>query len=625
MQQDSKNLILAMALSLVVIVGWNHFFGAPRIQQARQTQSQLQQLDASQTKAAGNPAEQAAAGPSTASGPAAAGPSGAASPPTDSGPLAAPQQLDRAEALALSPRVIIDSQSLFGSIALKGARLDDVALKKYRETVDPHSPNIVLLSPSGAADGYFVDINYVAPRGVSLDLPKSDSLWKADGQKLTESTPVTLSFDNGQGLVFKRKISVDEFYMFTIADTIVNKGKEPVTLFPNASSTRQGMPKTSGYAVLHEGFIGVIGADAPSTELTYAAIAKEPGEAKVLPADAFAQGGWLGFTDKYWATAIIPEQGERYKGWFREFPGIQPQYQTDVFAEAKTIAPGASLDLSTRVFAGAKESKVLEHYQNQMGVPKFDMLIDWGYFHFITRPMFWLLEEIYKLVGNFGVSIVIITLIVKGLFFPLANKSYMSMAKMKELQPRLKALQEKYPDDKPRQQQEIMQLYKKEKINPVAGCLPVLLQIPVFFSLYKVLFVAIEMRQAPFFGWIKDLAAPDPTNVFNLFGLLPVDPTQVPVIGHFLHLGVWPLVMGVSMWVQMKMNPEPADPVQKTMFAWMPVIFTFMLGSFPAGLVIYWTWNNFLSVAQQSLIMKKAGVKIELFDNLRKVFSRKAA
>ncbi len=353
MQQDSKNLILAMALSLVVIVGWNHFFGAPRIQQARQTQSQLQQLDASQTKA--NPAEQAAAGPNAASGPAAAGPSGAADPQADAGPLAAPQQLNRAEALALSPRVIIDTQSMFGSIALKGARLDDVALKNYRETVDPHSPNIVLLSPSGAPDGYFVDINYVAPRGASLDLPKSDSLWKADGQKLTESTPITLSFDNGQGLVFNRKISVDEFYMFTVADTIVNKGKEPVTLFPNASSTRQGMPKTSGYAVLHEGFIGVIGAEAPSTELTYAAIAKEPGEAKVLPADAFAQGGWLGYTDKYWATAIIPEQSERYKGWFREFPGIQPQFQTDVFAEAKTIAPGASLDLSTRVFAGAKE------------------------------------------------------------------------------------------------------------------------------------------------------------------------------------------------------------------------------------------------------------------------------
>jgi YidC/Oxa1 family membrane protein insertase len=611
MQQDTKNLILAMALSLLVIVGWNHFFGTPKTQQARQTQSQLQPVEAGgQAKApadVANPAETAAASQPGA---------GSFEP---SGPIS------RADALAQSPRVAIDTQSLFGTVALKGARLDDLALKKYRETTDPKSPNIVLLSPSGALDAYFIDMNYVAPRGVTLDLPRSETLWKADGDKLTENTPLTLTFDNGQGLLFKRKISVDDAYLFTIVDSVVNKGKEPITLFPNASATRQGLPATSGYAVLHEGFIGVIGADAPSTEVTYAAIAKETNDSKVMPADSFAQGGWLGFTDKYWATAIIPDASESYKGWFREFPGATPQFQADVFAESKTIAPGATLELTTRVFAGAKESKVLDHYQNILGIKKLDMLIDWGWFHFITRPMFWLLEEIYKIVGNFGVSIVIITLIVKGLFFPLANKSYLSMAKMKEVQPKLKALQEQYPDDKARQQQEIMELYKREKINPVSGCLPVLLQIPVFFSLYKVLFVAIEMRQAPFFGWIKDLAAPDPTNVFNLFGLIPFDPTAVPVIGHFLHLGVWPLIMGVSMWVQMKMNPEPADPVQKTMFAWMPVIFTFMLGSFPAGLVIYWTWNNILSVSQQMLIMKKAGVKVELFDNLRKTFSRKPA
>ena len=392
MQQDSKNLILAMALSLVVIVGWNHFFGAPKNQQLRQTQSQTEQLNpASQSTATGNPAEQAAAGQS-----------GAAGQPGGS-PLAPPTQINRADALAESPRIVVDTKSLFGTIALKGARLDDIALKKYRETTDPKSPNIVLLSPSGAPDAYFIDLNYIAPQGVTLDLPKSDTLWKADGQRLTETTPVTLTYDNGKGLVFKRKISVDDFYMFTVADTVENKGKEPVTLFPDASSTRQGLPKTSGYAVLHEGFIGVIGADQPSSEMTYPAIAKEPGNSKVLPADKFAQGGWLGFTDKYWATAIIPDQNESYKGWFREFPGLQPQYQADVFAEAKTIAPGASLDMSTRVFAGAKESKVLEHYQNDLGVKKFDMLIDWGWFHFITRPMFWLLEEIYKLVGNFGV------------------------------------------------------------------------------------------------------------------------------------------------------------------------------------------------------------------------------
>jgi len=598
MQNDQKNLLLAMALSVMVIVGWNYFFAAPKVQQARQTQSQLEQMGGKTPDPAAPQPEAAAVAP-------------------------LPPAIARGEALAASPRIVIDTPKLSGTLALKGARLDDLSLKAYRETTDPTSPNIVLLSPSGAPDAYFVDVNYVAPRGASVDLPKSDSLWKADGQRLTETTPVTLTFDNGKGLVIKRKISVDEDYLFTVADTVENHAKEAVNFFSDASATRQGEPKTSGYAVLHEGFIGVVGADQASTELTYAQIAKETNKAKVLPVDAFATGGWLGFTDKYWATAIIPDTAQGYKGWFREFSGAKPQYQADAFGESKMLAPGESLTLSTRIFAGAKESKVLEHYQNDLGVSKFDMLIDWGWFHFITRPMFWLLETLFNLVGNFGVAILLITLVVKALFFPLANKSYASMAKMKVIQPKMKEIQERFADDKQKQQEEMMKLYRAEKVNPVSGCLPVLLQIPVFFSLYKVLFVAIEMRQAPFFGWIQDLSAPDPTNVFNLFGLIPFDPTVMPVFGHLLHLGVWPLVMGVSMWVQMKMNPEPTDPVQKTMFAWMPVIFTFMLGSFPAGLVIYWTWNNVLSVAQQGLIMKQAGAKIELFGNIAGTFKKK--
>ncbi len=593
MQQDTRNLLLAMALSLLVIVGWNHFYGSPKIQEARQTTAQLQQLEA-------------------------ANPNPAAAP----GLAPVPQPLSRADALAQNKRIAIDTPSLFGSVALKGARFDDLSLRDYRETTDPKSPNIVLLSPAGAPDAYFVDFNYVGRPGATLKLPGSETLWTAQGDKLTPSTPLTLTFDNGAGLVFKRKISVDDHYLFTVTDTIENQGKAPVSFFPDASATRQGLPKTSGYSVLHEGFIGVIGADQPSTEITYKAIAKENNTAKVLPAESYATGGWLGFTDKYWATAVIPDATEKYKGWFREFPGTLPQYQSDAFGEAKTLAPGDNLVLTTRLFAGAKKSSLLEYYEKEQGVKKLDLLIDWGYFFFITRPMFWLLETLYKFFGNFGVAIIAITLIVKGLFFPLANRSYLSMARMKEVQPKIKALQELYPDDKMKQQQEMMELYKREKINPVSGCLPMVIQIPVFFSLYKVLFVAIEMRQAPFFGWIKDLSAPDPTNVFTLFGLLPFDPTQLPVFGHLLHLGVWPLIMGVSMWVQMKMNPEPTDPVQKTMFAWMPVIFTFMLGSFPAGLVIYWTWNNLLSVSQQMLIMRQAGVKVELFDNLRKTFSR---
>jgi YidC/Oxa1 family membrane protein insertase len=593
MQQDTRNLLLAMALSLLVILGWNHFYGTPKIQEARQTTAQLQQMEAANHN------------PSAAPGLA---------------PIAQP--LSRADALAQGKRIAIDTPSLFGSLALKGARLDDLSLREYRETTDPKSPNIVLLSPADAPDAYFVDFNYVAQPGATLKLPGSETLWTAEGDKLTPSTPLTLTFDNGSGLVFKRKISVDDHYLFAVTDMIENRGSAPVSFFPDASVTRQGLPKTSGYSVLHEGFIGVVGADQPSTEITYKAIAKENNSAKVLPTDSYATGGWLGFTDKYWATAVIPDATEKYKGWFREFPGALPQYQSDAFGEAKTLAPGAQMTLTTRLFAGAKKSNLLEYYEKEQGVKKLDLLIDWGYFFFITRPMFWLLETLYRFFGNFGVAIIAITLIVKGLFFPLANRSYLSMARMKEVQPKIKALQELYPDDKMKQQQEMMELYKREKINPVSGCLPMVIQIPVFFSLYKVLFVAIEMRQAPFFGWVKDLSAPDPTNVFNLFGLLPFDPTQAPAFGHLLHLGVWPLIMGVSMWVQMKMNPEPTDPVQKTMFAWMPLLFTFMLGSFPAGLVIYWTWNNLLSVAQQALIMKQAGVKLELFDNLRKTFSR---
>ncbi len=611
MQQDTKNLLLSLALSLLVIVAWNHYFGPPKVKPPHPAQTTT-----------GEPAAQHQ--PSAAEQSAPAGSAAAPSAHTPQTPKVA-AQLTRAEALAQSPRVAIDTKSLSGSISLKGARFDDIELKKYRQTTNPHSPNITLLSPPGARNGYYIELNYVAPQGVSLDLPTSNSLWKASGDRLTPSTPVTLTFDNGKGLVFKRTISVDNDYMFTVKDTVENNGKTAVTLYPDATNTRQGTPKTSGYSLVHEGFIGVIGADDTSTEITYKKIAKETGDKKVLPEQGYAKGGWIGFTSKYWATTVIPDPSEPYQGWFREFPGAVPQYQTDAFGEAKTIQPGASLKLTTRVFAGAKVSTILSHYQKAQKISKFDMLIDWGWFWFITKPMFWLMLYIYKLVGNFGVTILILTLLIRASFFPLANKSYLSMARMKELQPKIKALQELYPDDKMKQQQEQMELFKREKLNPVSGCLPMLLQVPVFFALYKVLFVAIEMRHAPFFGWIKDLSAPDPTNVFTLFGLVHWDPTHLPVFGHFLHLGIWPLIMGVSLWLQMKMNPEPTDPVQKTMFAWMPVIFTFMLGSFPAGLVIYYTWSNLLSAAQQGLIMKKAGIKVELFDNLKKVFGRKPA
>ncbi|WPP05159.1 membrane protein insertase YidC [Methylocella tundrae] len=603
MTKDSRNLYLAIGLSCLVIVGWSYFF-APKPDRARQFPQQQAQT---------------APGAAPSSSPSTAGaPQDAVSRDLSALDAAAPQT--RAEALADSPRVKIETPAIFGSLALKGARIDDVALKAYRETVDPDSPNIILLSPPGAPDAYYAEAGFLSGAGAALALPRADTLWRADRDTLTPQTPVTLSYDNGQGLVFHRQIAVDERYMFTIRDSVENKSDKPVTLAPYALVARHGLPKTVNYSVLHEGFVGVIG-DGGVEEIKYDKIEKEDHAAKTLS----GVGGWLGFTDKYWAAAVIPDQKEAIEARFSAgLTGPIKSYRADFVGPALVISPGASSETTSRLFAGAKEVHTLDAYQADLGIKKFELLIDWGWFYFITRPMFQLLHFLYTLTGNFGVAILIATVIVKGLFFPLASKSYLSMAKMKAVAPQIAAIRDKYPEDKMKQQQETMALYKREKINPVSGCLPMLIQIPVFFALYKVLFVTIEMRHAPFFGWIKDLSAPDPTNIFNLFGLLPFDPTQIPMIGHFLALGVWPLIMGVTMFVQMKANPEPADPTQKQIFTWMPVIFTFTLGGFPSGLVIYWAWNNTLSVAQQTLIMKRAGVKIELFDNIAGMFRKKA-
>ncbi|WP_020174307.1 membrane protein insertase YidC [Methyloferula stellata] len=603
MTQDNRNFFLAIALSILVIVGWQYFFAQPQFEKTRQTQAEL--AKPATPPAPGSPDAIPAPSPT-------APPQGGVTP---SAP-AVGVQLSRAEALAASPRVKLDSKSLFGSIALKGARIDDVSLKAYRETTNPNSPNIILLSPSGGPSPFYAELGFV---GGSQPLPKFDTLWTADGDVLSEAKPLTLTYDNGQGLVFHRTIAVDDRYMFTVTDTVENKSAQPVTLNPYALVSRHGKPKTSGYAVLHEGMVGIIG-DSGVQELTYDGIEKETRAQKSLS----GTGGWLGFTDKYWAAVIVPDQTEPFEGRFSASGTVEKSYQTDTLEPAQTIAPGASATVATRVFAGAKETQTLDYYKDNLGIKKFDLLIDWGWFYFITKPMFALLDLIYRYVGNFGVSILITTVLVKLVFFPLANRSYLSMAKMKALQPQMAAIRERYADDKIKQQQETMELYKRDKINPVAGCLPMLIQIPVFFALYKVLFITIEMRQAPFFGWIKDLSQPDPTNVFNLFGLLPYDPTTLPLVGHFLAIGIWPLIMGVSMFVQMKMNPEPPDPIQRQMFTWMPVIFTFMLGTFPSGLVIYWTWNNTLSVIQQTFIMRRAGVKVELWDNLAGMFRKKA-
>jgi YidC/Oxa1 family membrane protein insertase len=399
-------------------------------------------------------------------------------------------------------------------------------------------------------------------------------------------------------------------------------------LYPFALISRHGTPEVSGYYLLHEGLIGYLG-DQKLQEYTY----KKIDEAKTVSFKV--TNGWLGITDKYWASALLPDTSAQLQARFSSNQaGSVKTYQTDYLEDAQTIPAGGTGSVNTRLFAGAKEASVvglnfpfvdLGGYNKQLSLNHFDLLIDWGWFYFITKPMFLALDFFFHVFGNFGVAILVVTVLVKLIFFPLANKSYASMAKMKAVQPQINALKERFPDDKMKLQQEMMEIYKKEKINPISGCLPVVLQIPVFFSLYKVLFVTIEMRHAPFFAWIKDLSAPDPTHVFNLFGLLPYDPSAVPFIGHYLAIGAWPLIMGITMWFQMKLNPTPPDPTQKIIFDWMPVIFTFMLASFPAGLVIYWAWNNTLSVIQQSFIMRRNGVKVELFNNVKSTFRRKSS
>jgi YidC/Oxa1 family membrane protein insertase len=507
---------------------------------------------------------------------------------------------------------------------LKGARIDNLSLEQYRETIDPHSPPIVLFSPSGSPDAYYAEFGWVPASGTTQKLPGPDTLWTQDGNgALSADHPVTLTYDNGEGLVFHRTIAVDDHYLFTIKDEVQNKSAAPVALFPYGLISRHGTPQVLGYYILHEGLIGVMGSQGEQEE-TYKKIEGKKSETWD------ATDVWLGFTDKYWAAALLPDTDAKVHARFSagESEG-QKTYQTDYLLDAVNVAPGATGTADARLFAGAKEVSVvginfplasLGGYNQALNLNHFDLLIDWGWFYFITKPMFIALDFFFHLVGNFGIAILIVTVLVKLLFFPLANKSYASMAKMKAVQPEMTMIRERFADDKMKQQQAMMELYKKQKINPVAGCLPIALQIPVFFSLYKVLFITIEMRHAPFYGWIHDLSAADPTNVFTLFGLIPFDPTVLPVFGSFLHLGFWPLIMGITMWVQMKLNPPPPDPTQQMIFNWMPLIFTFMLGSFPAGLVIYWAWNNTLSVIQQSAIMHRNGAKIVLFDNLKRTF-----
>ena len=602
MQTDNRNMIIAIVLSIVVLFGWQFFVAGPQMERAQQ-QAQIAAEQAQAEAALATPAATTAAG--------------------TPGAVAADGTVtyaDRDAAIAATSRVTIDTEDLHGSINLTGARLDDLELKQYRETVDPASPIITLLTPAGVPNAYFAEQGWVPAAGASIAVPDGKSVWSVEGDAttLTAATPVTLVWDNGAGLIFRRTFSVDEHYLFTVTQSVENTGAGDVALFPYARVARHGTPKVANFFIQHEGPHGVLGSNNLISK-KYSDLQKEQ------QARYDNTTGWLGISDKYWATAVLPKAGTGINALFSwKNAGSYDDYQTS-FVETTpvVVAPGATATHESYLFAGAKEEAVITAYQTEYGFDRLELLIDWGWLHFITKPMYYLLTFLNGIIGNFGLAVLAVTVIVKAIFFPLANRSYASMAAMRRVQPEMKAIQERLKDDRPAQQQAMMELYKKEKINPLSGCWPILIQIPVFFALYTVIFISLDMRHAPFFGWIQDLAAPDPTNIFTLFGLIPWTPTALPVIGSFLHLGVWPVIMGITMWVQMKLNPPPPDPTQAMIFNWMPVIFTFMLGTFPAGLVIYWAWNNTLSVAQQYFIMKRHGAEVNLFGNILDSFKRK--
>lgn len=572
---EQRNLILAIVASLVILLGFEFLWPKPEQPPVEQTQ---------QTGTA-TPGEQAADVPTPGAAPQAPG--------VDATGLTPPTS--RAAAIGQgSQRITIDTPSLKGSMNLVGARIDDLTLRDYRVEPNPESPLIDLLSPAGAPNPYYAEFGWVSGTA-DMAVPGAATVWSSDAEVLKPGQPVTLTWDNGQGLTFARKITVDENYMFTVEQTVTNTTDSAVTLFPYGLVARVGTPETAGFYILHEGPLGVF--NETLKEVDYEDLQDEG------TIEQTTTGGWIGITDKYWLTALAFEPDLETKARFahRNTNGSANRYQVDYLEPARSVAPGGTTSVTNNFFAGAKEVKLLDAYAEQYKIPNFDLAVDFGWFYFLTKPFFYVLNWLHGLVGNFGIAILVFTVFIKAAMFPLANKSYKAMSKMKKLQPKMKELQERFGDDRTRLNQEMMALYKREKANPVSGCLPIVVQIPVFFALYKVLFVTIEMRHAPFYGWINDLSAPDPTSIFNLFGLIPYTPPD------FLMIGVLPLIMGVTMYLQQKLNPAPPDPTQAKIMNMLPIVFTFLLAHFPAGLVLYWAWNNTLSIAQQWIIMRRAG------------------
>ncbi len=593
MDDQNRNLILATGLSFLVILVWFLLFPPPAPDQVPN----------------GTPSTASApATPETATGTTAVSPT-----------LTATAPMTREAALAQTKRVPIKTDRLSGSLSLVGGKIDDLNLTDYFVTVDKGSPTVTLLSPAGVPEAYYALYGWRPAADMPANaVPNQNTEWTLEtGDALTETTPVTLAWDNGAGLIFRRTISVDKNFMFTVTQSVENKTGAPVRLAPYGTIARNGIPAgLQNFYILHEGVIAI--ADGILNQLKYKSIKDltvDPATGAASKEIPVTENGWIGFTDHYWMTTLVPPPAQAFTA-VAKYTASTDIFQTDVLLPVLTVEPGQTATSTTSLFAGAKEWATIRDYQNNLKIDRFVDSIDWGWFFFLTKPIFYVLHTMHHLIGNMGLAIIGLTFIIKLLLFPLAYKSYVSMSKMKSLQPQMEKIKETAGEDRMKMQQEIMALYKREKVNPAAGCLPILLQIPIFFSLYKVIFVTLELRHAPFFGWIRDLSAPDPSSILNLFGLLPFAVPAATSPLHILSIGVWPILLGLSMWLQQKLNPAPADKTQATIFAWMPWIFMFMLGKFASGLVIYWVANNTITFTQQYTIMRSQGVKPDVFGNM---------
>ena len=600
MDDQNKNLLMATALSFAVILIWFVLFPPPE-------------------PPAVDPND-----PAVASAPVASTPDQAGAGTTDTAQVAEPA--------ADTPRIAIDTARVTGSISLLGGRIDQLSLKNYRESLEPDADIVTVLSPIGQPNAYYALYGWAPGMGLSLDdVPGANTLWQQEsGGTLSPDAPVTLVWNNGKGLTFRRQIAIDANFMFTVTQSVQNTGAEAASMAPYGIIARHGEPEgLKNFFILHEGLIAMT--DGTLTETDYGDMPdfsfndREGARAEVTQVN---ENGWIGFTDHYWMSTLIPSAGSPFKAVAKYDPQ-RDIYQTEAVMPTQTVAPGETISAETRLFAGAKEWATIRAYERDGGVNRFLDSIDWGWFFFLTKPIFAVLHYInvwlagMGITGSMGWAIIGLTLLIKALLFPLAYKSYVSMAKMKELQPKMEELKKAAGDDRQRLQKDMMELYKKEKVNPASGCLPILLQIPIFFSLYKVIFVTLELRHAPWIGWIRDLSAPDPSSLYNLFGLLPWDAPDPNSIFALIFIGILPILLGISMWLQQKLNPAPTDATQAMIFAWMPWVFMFMLGGFASGLVVYWIANNTITFTQQYLIMRSQGYKPDVFGNIKGSFQRK--